>query len=92
MCIRDRAWAWFWWQRRVKGPSRHLEVIDRAFLARGASVALLRVGERRLLVGVSSEGVRLLRDLEPGAPASSASSAAFADVLGDALSGKENRS
>ena len=59
------AWGWLYWQRRVKGPKRDLEVLDRAVLARGASVALLRVGGRRLLVGVSGEGVRLIRDLEP---------------------------
>ena len=65
------AWGWLYWRRRVKDPTRDLEVLDRAFLARGASVALLRVGERRLLVGVSAEGVRLIGDLESVPPAPS---------------------
>jgi len=47
--------------RRGRGD---LCVIDRAFLARGAGVALVRVEGRRLLLGVSNDGVRLLSDLE----------------------------
>jgi flagellar biogenesis protein FliO len=77
------AGAWLYWQRRVKGPTRLLEILDRAALARGASVALLRVGERRLLVGVSNEGVRLLRDLE--ATELPAPQRAFADVLSESV-------
>lgn len=75
------AGAWLWWKRRVKGPERHLEVIDRAFLARGASVALLRVGSKRLLVGVSNDGVRLIRDL--GTPAAGDGERGFAEVLAE---------
>ena len=62
------AWVWFYWQKKTRAASRHLEVLDRAFLARGACVTLLRVDRRRLLVGVSAEGVRLIRDLEPAGP------------------------
>lgn len=58
--------GWIAWQRRARGTARRLEVLDRAFLTRGASVALLRVGERQLLIGVSADGVRLLRDFERG--------------------------
>ncbi len=57
--------AWFYWRKKIQANHRHLEVVDRAFLARGASVALLRVDEQRLLVGVSADGVRLIRNLEP---------------------------
>src|SRR6185295_7627431 len=60
------AGAWLWWQRRLKTGSRHLEILDRAMLGRGVGVALLSVDGRRLLIGVSTEGVRLLRDLEAG--------------------------
>ncbi len=57
--------AWFYWRKKVQANNRHLEIIDRAFLARGASVALLRVDRERLLVGVSADGVRLIRNLDP---------------------------
>ncbi|HEU4400900.1 MAG TPA: flagellar biosynthetic protein FliO [Candidatus Polarisedimenticolia bacterium] len=56
-------WALLRWQRRTRGARRFLEVIDRAFLARGASLALVRVCGRRLLLGISSDGVRLVSDL-----------------------------
>ena len=58
------ALAWMHWQRRGRGARRRLEVLDRVMLARGASVALLRVEGHRLLVGVSAEGVRLIRRLD----------------------------
>jgi flagellar biogenesis protein FliO len=45
--------------------AKRLEILDRAVLGRAASVALIRVDESRLLVGVSAEGVRLLRELDP---------------------------
>ena len=60
------AWAWLYWQRRGRGSSRQLEVIERSFLTRGVSLALVRVDGRRLLVGVSADGVRLIRDLDRG--------------------------
>jgi len=62
------AWVLLRWQKTGSRSKRHLEVIDRAILGRGSSVALLRVCGKRVLVGVSSEGVRLLRDLDPGTP------------------------
>jgi flagellar biogenesis protein FliO len=70
------AWVLLRWQKTGKRAKRHLEVIDRAVLGRGASVALLRVCGKRVLVGVGGDGVRLLRDLDPGA-----SDAAFGEVL-----------
>jgi flagellar biogenesis protein FliO len=72
--------AWLYWHRRVRGTERHVEVMDRAFLARGVSVALLRVGTKRLLVGVSNEGVRLIRDLEQ----TDLPARRFSDVLAEA--------
>jgi flagellar protein FliO/FliZ len=63
------SWALLRWRRRVEQTERRLAVVDRASLSRGASVALLRVDGRHLLVGVAADGVRLLRDLGPSAPA-----------------------
>ena len=87
------ATAWFYWNRKVKGPNRHLEVLDRAFLARGASVTLVRVDDRRLLVGVSPEGVRLIARLDDGPMADIAveSDAGFAAVLGRETARREAR-
>ncbi len=76
------AWAWFRYQRNAKAGNRQLQVLDRAFLARGTSVALLRVEDRRLLIGVSPEGVRLLRDLDAGV--NRKKTAEFSDVLNEA--------
>ncbi|MBZ5637245.1 MAG: flagellar biosynthetic protein FliO [Acidobacteriia bacterium] len=58
------AWVVLRWQRNVRGARRQMEVLDRAVLTRGASVAILRVEGRRLLLGVSADGVRLLGDLD----------------------------
>ena len=60
------AWALMRWQKRGKAGRSRLQVLDRAFLSRGASVALIRVEGKRLLVGVSAEGVRLIDDLGRG--------------------------
>ena len=60
------AWLWLAWRRNTLGPTRQLHVLDRAFLSRGASVALLQVEGRKLLVGISADGVRLIRDMDAG--------------------------
>jgi flagellar biogenesis protein FliO len=62
------AWAVLRWHRGARASRRQLEVLDRAVLTRGASVAILRVEGKRLLLGVSADGVRLLRDLDTGLP------------------------
>ncbi len=82
------AWAVLRWHKKVGGPRRQLEVLDRAFLARGASVALVRVGGKRVLLGVSAEGVRLLRDLDPSERA--LPGLAFTEVLAEATSRAES--
>ena len=61
------AWAVMRWNRRSRSNGRHLEIVDRTFLARGTSIALVRVEGRRLLLGVSTDGVRLIRDIDTGA-------------------------
>jgi flagellar biogenesis protein FliO len=78
------AWIALRWHRTVRGARRQMEVLDRAVLTRGASVAILRVEGKRLLLGVSADGVRLLRDLDHGAEPSSP--ATFAAALSEASS------
>jgi flagellar biogenesis protein FliO len=73
------AWVLLRWRRKVGAAGRRLEVVERAFLARGASIALIKVEGHRLLVGFSSDGVRLLRDLDSGPVASR--NPAFGEVL-----------
>jgi len=58
------AWALLRWRNRTVGGRRDLQVLDRAVLTRGASVALVNVSGRRLLLGVSTNGVNLLTRLE----------------------------
>jgi flagellar biogenesis protein FliO len=74
------------WQKTGRPSRRHLEILDRAILGRGSSVALLRVCGKRVLVGVSSESVRLLRDLDPGPPQADAD---FSEVLSRAAVAEE---
>lgn len=57
-------WAWLFWLKRSHGATRRLEIQERVFLTRGAGVALLRVDDRSLLVGISAEGVRLISELD----------------------------
>jgi flagellar biogenesis protein FliO len=84
------AWALLRWQKRAGKFKRHLRVVDRASLARGASVTLVEVDGRRLLLGVSADGVRLLRDLDRNGSAGSRRSG-FHQVLRDVSAGKEAR-
>ncbi|HSM93692.1 MAG TPA: flagellar biosynthetic protein FliO [Anaeromyxobacteraceae bacterium] len=55
-------------RRRGEGaaPLRELDVAERQPLSRDASVALLRVAGRTLLVGYGTGGVRLLAELGDG--------------------------
>lgn len=80
------AWVVLRWQKTGRRSKRYLEVIDRAILGRGTSVALLRVCGKRVLIGVSSDGVRLLRDLDPGSPKADV---AFDEVLSHAAVAQE---
>jgi hypothetical protein len=56
-----------WAQRGSSGQDAGLRVISRTGLAKGAVVAVVAVGDRRLLVGASEHGVALLSELEPEA-------------------------
>jgi flagellar protein FliO/FliZ len=53
--------------RRFGGPARStVRVVARQPLARSASLAVVEVGERVLVVGVSENGVSLLTEMDPG--------------------------
>ena len=82
-------WGWLWWQRRARRTSRHLEVLDRALLSRSASVALIRVGEKRLLVGVAADGVRLIDDL--GVDGAGDDGSRFVDLLAESSASAESK-
>ncbi|HEX6515058.1 MAG TPA: flagellar biosynthetic protein FliO [Nocardioidaceae bacterium] len=51
--------------RRLGGSRSLVRVLGRQQLSRGSSLAVVEVGERVLVVGVSDGGVRLLTELEP---------------------------
>ncbi len=76
------AWFVLRWHRGARAGRRQIEVLDRAALTRGASVAILRVEGKRLLLGISADGVRLLRDLDPDVPAAADFDAVLAEASG----------
>jgi flagellar protein FliO/FliZ len=51
----------------VRGGGAGLQVVERAGLTREASVAVVEVAGRGLVVGVTSHGVTLLAELDPDA-------------------------
>jgi len=81
------SWVLLRWKKRSAEGLAALRVLDRACLTRGASLALVSVAGKRLLLGISSDGVRLLSDLEPHAP--SVSPAAFDVALDQAVESDE---
>lgn len=48
----------------VRGPGAGLAVVDRVGLSREASLAVVAVGGRALVVGVTAQGVSLLTELD----------------------------
>lgn len=56
-----------WWIRRLRSsaPEETLRVVGRTAISRNAVVAVIRVGDRRLLVGAGEHGVNVLTELEP---------------------------
>lgn len=44
--------------------SRNIQIIERAYLERDKSVAIVKVGEKAYLLGVSPENVTLLEELD----------------------------
>lgn len=79
-----------WWARR--GGARvadGVRVLARAGLSRGASVAVVQIGQRRFLLGAGEQRVSLLAELaaDDGLPADPASGPAV-DHLGGATDGR----
>jgi flagellar biosynthetic protein FliO len=50
----------------VRGGGTGLQVVERTGLTREASIAVVEVADRALVVGVTPHGVTLLAELEPG--------------------------
>ncbi|HSE09787.1 MAG TPA: flagellar biosynthetic protein FliO [Nocardioidaceae bacterium] len=75
--------------RRFGGTARSMvRVVARQPLARTASLAVVEVGERVLVVGVSENGVNLLTELDPSeVPVEQMSPATGAEAAGDASFG-----
>lgn len=50
----------------IMGASKNIKVVDKAFLGKDKSVAIIRVGGKDYLLGIAPEGIRLLKELEEG--------------------------
>lgn len=48
------------------GNARNIKILERAYLDRDKSIAIVRVGEKEYLLGISQENVTLLEKLEEG--------------------------
>lgn len=67
--------AWLWSRRRnriVRGAAGGIQVIDRTSMGGGRSLALVRVGDRVVLVGESGQGFQRLAEFAADETASSA--------------------
>lgn len=74
-----------WWARRHGGaPSQLVRVTSRTGLSRGAMLAVVQVGERRLLVGATDHAVNLITELPPAEPADEEGSDALPPPATDA--------
>jgi flagellar biogenesis protein FliO len=59
--------GWLWWRRARgagRGNGRAIAVIDRTSMGGGRSLALVRVGDRVVLVGESAQGFQRLAEFE----------------------------
>ncbi|HWC36523.1 MAG TPA: flagellar biosynthetic protein FliO [Mycobacteriales bacterium] len=81
--------GFLWWLRRYdrraaaptrRRPGRPVEVLGQARLSRQATVAVVRVGERSLTLGVTDHGVNLLAESEYVAPPADALDEATVDA------------
>jgi flagellar biogenesis protein FliO len=54
-----------WRLRRARPAARRLDVIESASLGQGRTVAVVRAGSKRLLVGVSGQAIATLAELDP---------------------------
>lgn len=77
-----------WWIKRVRpgAVETPVRVVGRTAISRNAVVAVVHVGDRRLLVGAAEHGVSILTDLgtdpgsEPAVAPGAADGAAFASL------------
>ncbi len=53
------------WARRRAAPARRLDVVETTALGQGRSVAVVRAGSKRLLVGVTGASITALAQLDP---------------------------
>jgi flagellar biogenesis protein FliO len=71
----------FWVKRlRTVAPESAVSVLGRTALSRTAVVAVVRVGDRRLLVGAGEHGVNVLTELDPEARTDAVTLPEVADV------------
>ncbi|HET7357814.1 MAG TPA: flagellar biosynthetic protein FliO [Nocardioidaceae bacterium] len=76
--------------RRSGGRTRLMRVAGRQALSRTASVAVVEVADRVLVLGVSDAGVRLLTELDPeqlAEPEVASPAPALTELPGSALAG-----
>jgi flagellar biogenesis protein FliO len=75
-----------WWIKRVRPGAAEtpVRVVGRTAISRNAVVAVVHVGDRRLLVGAAEHGVSILTDLgtEPGADLDAVAEPAVAPLHG----------
>lgn len=77
-----------YWARRGRSTGdAGVRVLTRTGLAKGAVVAVVAVGERRLLVGASEHGVQLLTELAPEAATRTSSTEPADDAVAGAPDG-----
>jgi hypothetical protein len=72
--------------RRIRAAAPEgLRVLGRTALHKGAVVAVVAVGERRLVLGAGERGVQLLAELDPAEPGGAAGAPGFAtqDLIHD---------
>ncbi len=48
----------------IKRQSRYIEIVDRVPLAQDKSIAIIQVGEKKFLVGIASQQISLLQELD----------------------------
>ena len=73
----------------VRGGGAGLRVVERTGLSREASVAVVEVGGRGLVVGVTAQGVSLLTELTAAELAAAASQAESAPMSSSGVLGEE---
>jgi len=66
---------------RGQRHDRVVEILDRQSIGRESSVAVVRVGDRRLALGITEHGINVLAELEPEPGPEAAAAAVATDVV-----------